>query len=280
MRFSSVRFMAMGLVLCLALLSSCKKSAAPAALPEASQLVFTNNKGDTISQEELSQATGTYNFELYGTEGVSKKARDLMTTGRKQGMTGDYANALKTLEEAHTEAPAWPYPPYEMAYTYLLQDDYPNALKYYQLTDQLAPRGFYTCKTALHTLKREEKGTFPRGLYKSYLSFESIQGKGQKKKLFKTMTRQYPNFALGWQEYSVYLEGKEKLDAIETGLGLQPDAETKGVLLINKAMALDLSGDSQKASILLVDLIFDPNTTLSNVEFAKFVLNTIETEQP
>lgn len=278
MTFHKAQSILLVLVLVIGLLSSCKNSPPPADAEGGSTIAFTDGDGNTLTKEELESATGTFNYEMYGAETVNKKARDLFNEGRKYGMTGAYENGLERLNQAHAEAPEWPYPLYEMAYTYLLMDDYENALRYYELTNNLAPRGFFTCKTALHTLKREEKGVFPRGLYKSYLSLEFIQDNGQKEELFENLTSQYPDFAPGWKQYSSLLEGADRLKAIEKGLSLQPDIETKGSLLINKALATDLSGDSQKAADILTRLIFDPNSTLANVELAKFVLNTINVE--
>ena len=150
-----------------------------------------------------------------------------------------------------------------------------NALKYYQLTDKIAPKGFYTSKTALHTLERESKGELQKGLYKSYLSLEWINNPTEKKEMIELLVDKVPSFAPIWKDYSSLLEGKERLIAIEKGLEQNPDVETKRILLINKALVINQNGNFKEASELLTNIIFDTNSTFGNIEMAKFVLNNI-----
>lgn len=236
---------------------------------------FTDSNGNKISKEELKIATGTFNYEIYGIEGVSDLAKSLHSQARQYGQAGDYQKAIESLEQANKEAPNWAYPLYDLAFTYLLQDDYENALKYYQLTDQVAPKGFYTSKTALHTLEREKAGDLQKGLYASYLSLEWIDNEAEKIEMIKLLVDKFPSFAPAWKDYSSLLEGKERLNAIEKGLKQHPDMETKGMLLINKALVINEDGNKKKASEILTTIIFDSNSTFGNIEMAKFVLNNI-----
>ena len=84
-----------------------------------------------------------------------------------------------------------------------------------------------------------------------------------------------PSFAPAWKDYSTLLEGKERLIAIEKGLEQNSDIETKGTLLINKALVMSQNGNFKEASELLTNVIFDTNSTFGNIEMAKFVLNNI-----
>ena len=45
------------------------------------------------------------------------------------GGAGDYKKAITLLERASSVAPEWPYPVYDMAFTYLLMKDAENARK-------------------------------------------------------------------------------------------------------------------------------------------------------
>ncbi len=240
-----------------------------------SKIEFTDMKGNKISKEELSKSTGTFNYEIFGIEKVSNIAKSLHNQAREFGQKGDYKSAIDKLILANKEAPNWAYPLYDLAYTYLLQDDYENALKYYQLTDEVAPKGFYTSKTALNTLEKEKKGEFTKGLYKMYLSLEWIDNPSEKQEMIKLLVKKYPNFAPAWKEYSNIVEGEDRMKAIEKGLSSNPDIETKGLLLVNKALMINEKGNFKKATELLTEIIFDKNTTFGNIEMAKFVLNNI-----
>ena len=267
-----------GILIALGLVSSCKNEAKTENNSESDnnvEIEFTDNNGNKISKEELKNSTGTFNYEIYGIEGVSDLAKSLHSQARQYGQSGNYQKAIKNLEQANKEAPNWAYPLYDLAYTYLLQDDYENALKYYQLTDKVAPKGFYTSKTALYTLEREKAGELQKGLYKSYLSLEWIDNQAEKNEMINLLVQKFPSFAPAWKDYSTLLEGKERLNAIEKGLEQNPDMETKGMLLINKALAINEDGNNKKASEILTNVIFDKNSTFGNIEMAKFVLNNI-----
>lgn len=267
-----------GILIALGLISSCKNGEKKDTNSESNntmRIEFTDDKGNKISKEELANATGTYNYAVYGIEEVSELAKSLHNQARMFGQKGEYQNAIQKLEQANKEAPNWAYPLYDLAYTYLLQDDYENALKYYQLTDKVAPNGFYTSKTALHTLEREKAGDLKQGLYKSYLSLEWIDNQAEKKEMIKLLVDNFPSFAPAWKDYSSLLENEERLSAIEKGLEQNPDIQTKGSLLINKALVISENGELQNASKILTQVIFDSNSTFGNVEMAKFVLNDI-----
>lgn len=271
-----------GILVALGLISSCEngeKTKEETESKDAVKIIFTDGKGNKISKEELATSTGTFNYELYGAEGVSNLAKSLHNQARQYGQNGEYKSAIEKLNQANKEAPNWPYPLYDLAYTYLLQDDYENALKYYRLTDKIAPKGFFTSKTAIHTLELESKGKLQKGLYKSYLSIQWIENPAEKKEMIKLFVEKFPSFAPAWKDYSNFFEGKERLNIIEKGLEQNPDIETKGILLINKALVINLNGDFKEASRLLTDVIFDTTSTFGNIEMAKFILNSISEEK-
>ena len=63
-----------------------------------------------------------------------------------------------------------------------------------------------------------------------------------------------------------------KLAAIDRGLACGPDAETLGVLLINRALILDRRGDRAAAVEILGKLATDPASTLATEQLAKATL--------
>ncbi len=93
--------------------------------------------------------------------------------------------AIEKLKKANELAPNWAYPVYDLAYTYLLMQDFPNALKYYARTDNRKPRGFFTAKTAHWSLKKEKEGAFQEGLYFNYMQIEWVNTDEEKLKIAK-----------------------------------------------------------------------------------------------
>ncbi|SFD54243.1 Tetratricopeptide repeat-containing protein [Chitinophaga sp. CF118] len=163
-----------------------------------------------------------------------------------------------------------------MAYTYLLKGDFDNALKFYKKTDELAPKGFFTAKTALYSLEGEQSGKFPKGLYAAYMQIEWTNDENKKLEIARMITEKVPNFAPAWKELAILSnDKKERLQAIEQGLSKQPDADTKGILIINKAVILNEDGKKEEAKQLLGNLIFSPDVTTGNIELAKFTLKSI-----
>lgn len=244
-------------------------------------------KDDKISKKELEKSTEVFNYDdyYYNLDSISKLASTFYNKGTKCKEETDNKKAIEEFKRAHEEAPNWVYPIYNLAVLYLFEDDYENSLKYYQLTDQIAPKGFYGSKVALHTLKREKAGNLKKGVYKNYLFLEisrllTIEEGSISQLINKSAIRelldQVDTFAPIWKDYALYLNTtEEKLGAIKKGLALNPDIETKEVLLINEAIFSNENGDFEKATKILVGVIFDPNSTISNVKMAKYTLNLI-----
>jgi hypothetical protein len=66
-----------------------------------------------------------------------------------------------------------------------------------------------------------------------------------------------------------------KLAAIEQGLAANPDGEMIGILLINKALIMDRSGDHEGAIRLLGELALDPASTHATEHLAKVTLANV-----
>jgi tetratricopeptide (TPR) repeat protein len=242
------------------------------------EIIFKDGQGNIIRRKDLLNISGRVNYEIIGTKHISQRARELHQQARVYGQSGNYTKAIELLEEAHTAAPRWPYPLYDLAFTYLLKKDFRNALLNYEKVDKLAPEGFFTSKVALYTLKKEESGELPKGMYFNYLQLEWIDDPKEKRERVNSLIEQFPNYPPAWKELLFLLtDTSERKNAIENGLKTNPDPDTKGMLLINKALILNMENKAQEAIQILGELIFNSNSTLATVELAKFTLRTITT---
>ncbi|KAA2240935.1 hypothetical protein F0L74_24540 [Chitinophaga agrisoli] len=207
---------------------------------------------------------------------VQIAAKQLHDEARALGGSGKYDEAIKKLEEAMKMEPTWPYPVYDLAFTYLLKGDPAKALEYYQQTDRLEPKGFFTAKTAIYSLEGEKTGKFPAGLYMAYIQIEWTNDPAKKMEIAKAITEQAPAYAPAWKELATLTEDSTlRLAAINTGLSKDPDPDTKGMLLINKAIILNENGEKEVAKKMLGDIIFSNESTTGSVEFAKIALKSV-----
>lgn len=236
-------------------------------------IIFQDADGRTLTLEDIKGVSGTFQYEVVGAEGVPAEAKALHQRAREAGARGEYQSAIDLLTKASDLAPQWPYPIYDRAYTYLLMHDYEAARIDYQKTVELAPRGFFTAITALDVLTREQKGEFPQGIYLAYLSLEWQSDPVKKLAMVRNLVDRYPQFSPGWKELANLLESDpDRLAAIESGLAAEPDAETRGMLLINKALILDRQLHHDEAVKILGQLALDPKSTVGTEQLAKATL--------
>ena len=127
------------------------------------------------------------------------EAESLHKQARRAGGSGDYKKAVTLLEHACKLAPQWPYPAYDMAFTYLLMKDTENARKHYHKTVELAPRGFFTAITALDSLVREENGELPAGTLRRVPVLGVMDDPGKKAETVRQLVKRIPPFAPGWK---------------------------------------------------------------------------------
>lgn len=207
------------------------------------------------------------------TSDIPDKANELHQQARELGASGEYTQAIELFAQAHALAPNWPYPMYDMAFTYLLMQDFDKARECYDETVKMSPRGFFTAITAFDTLNREADGDLPQGTYAAYIALEWMNNSNQKAKGVASLVDQLPQFAPAWKEYALLCEDPtKKLTAIEHGLAANPDAETKGILLLNKAFTFKEQGKTKAAIAILTELAHAPDTTFSNEHLAKHAL--------
>ena len=205
---------------------------------------------------------------------IPEEARRLHHQARSAGGRGDYDTALRLLNQAHDLAPSWAYPLYDAAFTHLLMDDPAQAEELYAMVDKMEPRGFYTCKTSLDILRREREGSVPDGFAKSFALLEWTEA-AEKRDILAGIVAQYPDFAPAWKELaSLLTDPDEKLAALDQGLAGDPDSDTRGMLLLNKALLLHQQGRKDEGTVILRAVAEDPGSTLGNEVWAKRLLTS------
>ena len=237
------------------------------------RVVFRDASGRELTADDLKGASGKVRWEVIGAGAVPSEASRLHLEARAAGGRGDYQRALDLLSQAHRLAPDWPYPVYDAAFTYLLQGDATKAEEYYAEVDRMAPRGFFTAKTSLDCLRRERVHVLPSGFCMGFASLEWMDDKAKKTALLEGIVEKFPTFPAAWKELSSLLEDEDaRLRAITQGLEHDPDPETKGMLLINRALILHRRGEHDSAVTILGELALDPQSTLGTETLAKAML--------
>lgn len=238
----------------------------------AERLVFQDADGRALTTRDLEGYTGRVRWEVIGAYDVPEQAKRLHQEAREAGGHGDYARALDLLDAAWDLAPQWPYPAYDAAYTYLLVGEPGMAQELYEQVDQMVPRGYFTCKASLDTLRREQAGELFPGFARAYAAIEWMDP-GEKRRILTGIVNQFPDFALAWKDLSPLLDDDaSQLHAIDQGLCGRPDAETFGLLLINKADILIRQGDWDTGIAVLGELALSPDSTLATEHLAKVKL--------
>ena len=94
---------------------------------------------------------------------------------------------------------------------------------------------------------------------------ESIGDPDEKRRAVLKLVEAAPGFAAAWKEYAFTCceenDDDCRLDAIEKGLAAEPDDETKGFLLTNKAIVLYERGEKDQAVEILEQLALDPQAS-------------------
>ena len=246
--------------------------AEPARAADPAGLIFRDASGRTLTKDDLKTATGRVDWSLVGNDNVSDAAAALFDKGREAGGKGDYAKAIEFLGKAHDAAPTWPYPLYELAYTYQLMDQPAKALSTYEQVVALAPRGFFTALATVDCLRRETAKEWPAGMCKRYALAEFLDPSKRMAEL-EAIVVAAPGIAAAWKDLALETEGDAaQMAAFDRALAHKPDPETRGVALSNKALALDRLGKRAEAIKILGELVLDPTSPLDIVEMSKMAL--------
>ena len=237
------------------------------------QIVFRDSAGRELRLDDIQGTTGLVQFEILGSANIPEQAERLHQAGRRAGAEGDYVNALALFAQSAAVAPDWPYPLYDAAFTYLLMGDFAAALDYYRQTVALAPRGFFTALTAVDALEREEADMLPVGTFFAYTQLERIQDRDVKEARVRGLLASAPAFAPALKDLALLLDDDQaRQNALEQGLAADPDPETRGILLINRAIMLFNQGARDEAIAILGSLALDPASSTGSAEQAKAAL--------
>jgi len=262
------RFAWLILLIALSLMCGCGK-------PEASNRVEYTKENGKRTSDIAAIGDGAATYQIIGKRSVPGRAKQLHSEARAKGESGDYDSAIKLLSEAIAIAPDWAYPHYDMAFTCLLQGNSATALSKYRDTDRLEPEGFFTTKTAVWSLEREENGSFPRGTYLAYVSLEWAEP-GKKKETIDRIVTNVPAFAPIWKEKALLTDDlKQRLQWLDKALSLDPDPETQGICILNKAALLNNSGEKAEAQRAVEELARSQTSTASTKALAAEFLKTL-----
>ena len=218
---------------------------------------YIDSQGHTIQPDELGGRTDRITWEIRDGGEVNVEARRLHDEGR-----ADFDAAIELFTRAAALDSAWPYPVYDRAFTHLLKGEFEAALTDYRKSLELAPLGFFVAATAADLLSREIAGEFPRGLYQAFAMLEHMPVE-QQRSVVAQLVEKYPSHAPAWVLHAGFLEDlSEKLSAIEQGLAARPDPDTRGSLLVQKALTLHAKGASERALEILEPLMASTGDSL------------------
>jgi len=100
--------------------------------------------------------------------------------------------------------------------------------------------------------------------------------KEQQLSIAEQLVQRFPTHAPAWELHAQSVEDPAaRLEVIERGLGARPDPETRGSLLIQKAMALHFLGEREQALEILEPMTASIGDSLSAQSKAFLVLATI-----
>ncbi len=245
------------------------------------RIVFHDEQGKPVSVADLSNVIGGVGYEIVSDRDVVTEAQELHEKGRAAGHSGEHDRAIELFARATELDPEWPYPRYDAAFAYLLKGDTAVAEEHYRQVDRLAPRGFFTSKVAVDSLRREREGLVTPGVYLEYVLLELESDADKKRSVLMAILKDNPKFPPGWQLLAAMTEDpKARLRAIEQGLSHSPDATTRGDLLIQKAILLGQSDKKRgEAAAILRQVLSDPERTLENEAIATLVSAQIAARQ-
>jgi len=253
----------------LASLAGCSRQGSSTPSPAAT------DAGTALSQPPASPSTAQQQ------QGISERARQLHAQGRKHGEKGEFELALRYFHEAEKAAPSWPLPIYDMGLTFLHMRADDKALETFTRLDAVAPLGLPGSKRILDSLRREKDGRVPEGTLREFLQIEQLRDVQEVRRRLQELTKKAPGFVPAWEELA-FTEAKpeeaEKL--IAKALSLEPDAASRGTLLVYKATVMWRRGEADAARKLLREILADPTTLPDAAAEARELLNIPEGMKP
>ncbi|ADO74825.1 tetratricopeptide repeat protein [Stigmatella aurantiaca] len=179
---------------------------------------------------------------------IAPEAMEWHMQGRERGKEGQFQEALQLFQQAQAAAPDWLFPLYDTGYTYILMGDTAKALETFEQVDARAPQGFSESKKFLDSLRREKAGTVPPGTLRDFLALRQLRDPKQTHQKLVALTQRAPQFVPAWQELAMSEEDPVAAGTlVEKTLALNPDIETRGMLLVHQATLLRRRGQQDEA---------------------------------
>ncbi|HVG57747.1 MAG TPA: hypothetical protein VNA24_04285 [Hyalangium sp.] len=212
---------------------------------------------------------------------IPERARHLHAQGRKHGEAGEFELALRYFHEAEKAAPSWPLPLYDMGLTFLYIKADDRALETFTKLDAVAPQGLPGSKRMLDSLRREKDGRVPAGTLREFLQIKQLKNLQDVRRRMKELTQKAPGFVPAWQELAMAEEKPEEAEKlIAKALSLEPDADSRGMLLVAKATLMWRRGEADAARKLLREILADPTTLPDTAAEARELLTIPEGMKP
>lgn len=109
-----------------------------------------------------------------------------------------------------------------------------------------------------------------------YTNLEWMEDVAEKEGALRRILEIAPAFAPAWLDLALLLtDPVERESALTSGLASEPDAETHGVLVINKALGLFNRGEREAAVEMLGALALDPASSRGAAQQAKMALGIL-----
>lgn len=154
-----------------------------------------------------------------------------------------------------------------------------KALASYEAVLKLEPRGFFNAISSADCLRREATREWQAGMCKAYLMVEWLSP-GEQKQALEALVAKVPGLAEAWKDLAGHLDDTAaRLQALDRGLSPRPDPQTRGFLLINKALTLDQLGKRDEARRILGALSVEPALPVDVEKLAKLSLSQLDAKR-
>ena len=212
---------------------------------------------------------------------IPEQAQQLHAQGRKQGEAGQFAEALQSFQQAREVAPSWPIPLYDIGLTCLHMKEDAKALEAFEQLDTLVPQGVSDSKRMLDSLRREKAGRVPAGTLREFLEVEQLKDPVEVQHRLEALTKKAPDFVPAWEALALTTDKVDESERlVAKALSLEPDIDTRGQLLLRRAILLKRRHEQEAARKQLQALIDDPNMPPNIVTEARELLAAPESAQP
>lgn len=197
----------------------------------------------------------------------------LHNIGRKFGREGKLKEGIKNMEMALAKQKKAPTILYDLAYTYMMNNDSINALRCYKLLDNLIPDGYFLNKTYIKILEDEIAGKLPKGFCLIFTQIEDSPKSEKKVKYLEELLKVTNNYPPLVKEYLKAIDNSARYESlINETLKKDVDPETRGFLL-NALANMYIKTNIDQSVKYWNNILEDTKSTTQWKELAKFFLS-------